>query len=94
MHVITRKRLTDFAVAHPDAEGPLDVWYRIAKAAEWRSIADVRETYPHADYVDPFTIFNIKGNAYRLIVKIEYQRQQIYIRSVLSHAAYDRGTWK
>jgi mRNA interferase HigB len=54
----------------------------------------VRKTYPHADFVDPYTVFNIKGNAYRLIVKIEYRWQLIFVKHLLTHEEYDRGRWK
>ncbi len=94
MHVITRRALKDFARAHADAELPLDAWYRVAKAAKWTSIEDVRQTFPHADFVSPTTVFNIKGNAYRLIVIINYQYQRIFIKHVLTHAQYDKDMWK
>jgi mRNA interferase HigB len=94
VYVISRKPLKEFATTHVDAELALDVWYRIAKAAEWKSIVDVRHAFPHADFVDPYTIFNVKGNAYRLIVQIEYPRQQIFIKTVLTHAEYDKDNWK
>lgn len=57
-------------------------------------MADVRKVYPHADYVEPYTVFNIKGGAYRLIVKIEYRWQLIFVKHLLTHAEYDRGGWK
>jgi mRNA interferase HigB len=94
MRVVSRKKLRDFASRHADAEGPLDIWYRIARSAAWASMADVRATFPHADYVDPYTVFNIKGNTYRLIVKVEYRYQIIFIRSILTHAEYSKGTWR
>ena len=94
MHVISRKRLKEFAATHTDAERSLDAWFRIAKAAEWKSIVDVRCAFPHAEFVDPYTIFNVKGNTYRLIVKIEYLRQQIFIKTLLTHAEYDKDDWK
>ena len=53
-------------------EGPLDAWFRIAKKAVWRSLADVRRTFSSADAVDKWTVFNIKGNQYRLITEINY----------------------
>ena len=64
--VISRKALREFADAHKDAETPLDDWYRTAKRLRWASLVDVRKTYPHADAVGEFTIFNIGGNKYRL----------------------------
>ncbi len=73
---------------------PLDVWYRVAKRATWKSLADVRRTFPAADAVGKFTVFNIKGNSYRLIVEINYRTGRIFIRHVLTHVAYSRGDWK
>jgi mRNA interferase HigB len=75
-------------------EGPLRAWYKIASKADWRSFADVRQTYSSADYVDPFTVFNIRGNHYRLIVKIEYKKHLVFIKHVLTHKEYDKGSWK
>jgi mRNA interferase HigB len=66
----------------------------MAKKAQWRSLAEVRQTYPHADLVGRYTVFNIKGNHYRLIAEINYRFQQILIRAILTHADYDRDKWK
>jgi mRNA interferase HigB len=54
----------------------------------------LRETFASADYVDGLTVFNIGGNKYRLIASIHYNRRKVYIRNVLTHAEYDRETWK
>ncbi|HXG66837.1 MAG TPA: type II toxin-antitoxin system HigB family toxin [Blastocatellia bacterium] len=94
MNVISRKTLKAFAVKHPDAEKPLDSWYKVAKKAKWQNLTAARVDYPHADAVGECTVFNIKGNDYRLIVKIKYERQTIYIRFVLTHAEYNKGGWK
>lgn len=94
MHVISRKRLKVAASLHADLEGPLDAWFRIAKRASWKNLADVRKTFSSADAVGKWTVFNIKGNQYRLIVEINYTFGRIYIRHVLAHAEYDRGSWK
>jgi mRNA interferase HigB len=90
VHVITRRALKEFAVIHKTAQKPLDSWYRVAKKANWQSLADVRVNYPHADAVGRCTVFNIGGNKYRLIVKIEYKLQPIYIKYVQTHAEYDK----
>ena len=94
MHVISRKALRDEVARHADLEVPLDAWYRIASKGEWKSLVDVRQTYSHADYQEPYTIFNIKGNSYRLIVKIEYRFNSIFIKHVLTHAEYDKEPGK
>jgi mRNA interferase HigB len=94
MHVISRKRLKEAAERHADLEAPLDAWFRIAKKATWTNPADVRTTFSSADSVGKWTVFNIKGNQYRLIAEINYLFGRIYIRRVLTHAEYDRGGWK
>ena len=55
---------------------------------------EVRLTFSTADAVGRFTIFNIKGNAYRLITEINYRTERIFLRHVLTHAEYDKGAWK
>jgi len=94
MHVISRKRLREAAQTYNDLAAPLDVWYRIAKKANWTSLAQVRNVWPTADSVGKYTVFNIKGNAYRLIAEINYQSGRVFVRHILTHGEYDRGRWK
>jgi mRNA interferase HigB len=94
VHVISRKKLLEAAGVHTDLAGPLDVWYRIAKAATWESREDVRQQFPSADGVVKYTVFNIKGNSYRLISVINYRTKRLFIRDVLTHAEYDKEGWK
>lgn len=94
MRVISRRRLLEFAKKNADAYTPLDNWYRAALGAEWKSLNDVRQVFPSADIVGNFTIFNIKGNNYRLIVSIDYERQLLYVKYILTHADYDKDKWK
>jgi mRNA interferase HigB len=94
LHVISRKKLKEAAAQHRELEAPLDVWFRIAKRASWQTLADVRKTFSSADVVEQWTVFNIKGNKYRLITEINYRFGRIYIRHVLTHAEYDQGRWK
>ncbi len=94
MRIISRRRLREYWKSHADAEVPLSAWYSFARKAKWKDLIDVRRTYAGAEAVDNFTVFNIKGNTYRLIVRIFYLRQTIYIDSVLTHAEYDKDKWK
>jgi mRNA interferase HigB len=57
-------------------------------------LADVRRTFSSADAVSKWTVFNIKGNQYRLIAEINYLSGRLYVRHVLTHSEYDRGGWK
>lgn len=88
------RRLREFWERHADAERPLRSWYTQVSRAQWRNFADVRRDFSSADQVERLTVFNIRGNHYRLIVRIEFERQQIYIRSVLTHVEYDQEKWK
>jgi mRNA interferase HigB len=87
-------RLREFWTSHATAEMPLRVWYQVATHANWTSFGDLRQTYPSADLVERLTVFNIGGNDFRLVARVEYQRQEIYIRHVLTHAEYDKEDWK
>ncbi len=94
MHVITRKRLNEFAKLHPDTNNALVQWYRLIKRNEFASFVKLREMFPLADKVGKLTVFNIGGNKVRLIAAIHYNRQKVYIRAVLTHSEYDEGKWK
>ena len=94
MRIISRKTLREFADAHKTAERPLGDWYRTVRRLRWTSLMHVRKTYPHADAVGEFTIFNIGGNKYRLAVHINYRAGRIYIRHVMTHEEYSREDWK
>jgi len=86
MRVISRKALRSFARFHAAAAAPLDVWYSTAKAADWRNLTEVQQTYNSADAVGRYTVFNIKGNSYRLVVRINYKYSVIYIHWIGTHA--------
>ena len=91
MRVISRKILLDFWQAHPDVEGPLKAWYAEAEHSEWKTPDDIKQRYRSADILpDNRVAFNIKGDRYRLVVKIHYNTGIVYIRFVGTHAEYDQ----
>ena len=94
MHIITRKRLNEFAKLYPDTKNALSQWYQLIKDNEFSSFVELRQMFPSADQVGKLTVFNIGGNKVRLIAAIHYNRQRIYIRAVLTHSEYDEGKWK
>jgi mRNA interferase HigB len=94
MHIISRKKLRDFSKEHADCCEALDDWYKTASKAIWRNLVEVQAVYLQAEAVSNFTVFNIKGNKYRLIASINYEKQVIYIKYVLTHAEYDKDNWK
>ena len=84
------KLLSDFAQRHPNTKSALNRWYQLISERNFRSIAELREVFPHADWVKGWTIFNVGGNKTRIITTIHYTRQIVVIRHVLTHAEYDR----
>lgn len=90
MRVIAKSRLREFWEQYPDAEEPLEVWYREACAADWTSPQDVKARYRTASFLaGDRVVFNIKGNTYRLVVHVLYKFHAVYIRFIGTHAAYD-----
>ena len=94
MHIISRKRLNDFAALHPDAKSALAHWYQVVKKQRFESFVELRQIFPQADQVGKLTVFNIGGNKVRLIAAVHYNSKKIYIRSVLTHEEYNREKWK
>ena len=91
MRVISVKTLREYWQDHRDVEGALKSWHAEAKSAGWRTPDDVRQRYPSADILPgDRVVFNIKGNHYRLVVKIHYNTGIVFIRFVGTHAEYDK----
>ncbi len=90
MRIITKKRLREFYERYKDAEQSLLSWYREVEKEDWDTPAEVKEKYRSASILgDSRVVFNIKGNKYRLVVKIKYEYRVVYIRFVGTHAQYD-----
>lgn len=94
MRLVGTRVIEAFCKSHADASAPLGAWLKVAEEAAWRHLLDLKKTYPHADYFRPYTVFNIKGNSYRLISIIDYRQGIIYIDQCLTHSQYDRDKWK
>jgi mRNA interferase HigB len=92
MHVISRKRLLDFAGTYPDARGQLLEWDRIIAHKRYANTAEVMADFPSVDFIGQgIAVFNIVGNKYRLVVEMNMRgRGLALIRHVVTHAEYDR----
>ncbi|TFF38949.1 type II toxin-antitoxin system HigB family toxin [Mucilaginibacter psychrotolerans] len=91
MRVISKKILRDFWEKHADCEQQLKAWYQEAEESNWRSPNDIKKEFPSASILsDNRIVFNIKGNSYRLIVKITFEGQMAWIRFIGTHAEYDK----
>jgi mRNA interferase HigB len=93
MHIISRKKIIAFYEKpdHQDARGPLEAWYYEASHAQWSSPADVKVLYGSASILgDNRVVFNIAGNKYRLVVRINYDSKTVFVRFVGTHREYDK----
>ena len=90
MRIITRRKLREFWERYPDVEEPLLVWYREVQQEDWDAPAKVKAKYRHASILSGNrVVFNIKGNEYRLVVRINYAYRVVYVRFVGTDAQYD-----
>jgi mRNA interferase HigB len=99
MNVTKRKTLVAFWTKRPEAKPSLERWYKIARKARWRNFEDAKAAFPATDVYwaksgKTATIFDVGGNKYRVIALIDYHRQTMLVTHVLTHARYDRDTWK
>lgn len=94
MRIIKRGALVDFWQEHPDAKASLESWYTVVRSASWQTPAEMKAVYRSADIVGRRTVFNIAGNKYRLIARVNYETQRVFVLYILTHAQYDRGDWK
>jgi mRNA interferase HigB len=94
MHIITHKRVLEFAAKQPESESGLEHWYRMMKRASIDSFDTLCSIFPSADKVGKLTVFNIGGNKARLIAAIHYNRRKVFIRHILIHEEYNKGKWK
>lgn len=91
MRIIALGTLRDFWREHADAEVPLRSWYAAASRVDWRSPADIKAAYRNASFVaNNRIVFNIKGNEYRLVAAVHYNRGMMFIRFIGTHRDYDK----
>jgi mRNA interferase HigB len=92
VRIFSRSTLAQFWRAHPDAERALRLWFSMVERASWTGPADVRAMFGTADFLrDNRVVFDIRGNAYRLIAQIKYGPLfLVFIRFIGTHAEYDR----
>jgi mRNA interferase HigB len=94
VRIVKRNALVQFWQKHPDAKSSLESWYAVVRRAIWKTPAEMKAVYHNADLVGRRTVFNIAGNKYRLIARVNFQTQRVFVLFILTHAEYDRGDWK
>ena len=98
MRVISKTRLRKFweTPGCEDSEGPLRAWHTHVshKSVAWHSWADVKAEFGSASLVGHCVVFNIGGNKYRLVTRILYTSQKVFVLKMMTHAEYDDDKWK
>jgi mRNA interferase HigB len=90
VHIITKKRLKEFAKKHEQSAIPLRLWHTLARKNKFKDFHHIKEVFPSADVAGECTVFDIAGNNCRLVTIIRYKYGKIYIRHVFTHAEYTR----
>ncbi len=94
MHIISKKKITDFIKEHPDSESSLFGWYSIVNTEILSDFNELRNWFPNADLVGRRTVFNISGNKYRMITRVNFISKRIFIFDILTHSEYSKNKWK
>lgn len=92
MKVYGEAAITKFSKKHAASRKPLQRFLEIARSSEWPHIPAVKQAFPAADYAaaSGTLIFDIGGNKYRLIARVDFDEQVLYIQSVMTHQEYDK----
>jgi mRNA interferase HigB len=91
MNVLNRELLVQAGVRHTDAKVSLDAWLTEAMQAQWMAPMDIKRRYATASFLGGnVVIFNVRGNRYRLVVKVNYSAQVVLVKWFGTHAEYDK----
>ena len=94
MKLISNHSLREFSEGHPDADQPLQDWRRIIEKNAFEHFSALKQAFRSVDKVGELMVFNIGGNKYRLVAYVQFPRQIVYVKAVLTHTQYDKGDWK
>jgi mRNA-degrading endonuclease HigB of HigAB toxin-antitoxin module/antitoxin component HigA of HigAB toxin-antitoxin module len=89
LHAHHKTRLPGAVLARASGRG-LESWYAVMRKADWKTPAELRQVYPNADLVGRRTVFDIAGSKYRLIARVNYQTQRVFVLYILTHSEYER----
>ncbi len=91
MHIISFRKLREFFEKDPNSKVALQDWYKRANKTDWVNFSDVKKTFNSVDFVgNSHYVFNVKGNHYRIVVKILFNIKTVFLRWVGNHKDYDK----
>jgi len=94
VRILSRKAIREATARHSEWGASLNAWCKIAKDADWKNFAEVRNSWKNSDVVGGFVVFDVGHNKCRLIATIKYKWRMVYIRRILSHAEYGQKDWQ
>ena len=94
MRVLSLGALRDFWEREHQAEEVLRDFYSKLTRVYAKNLSELKTTFKSVDLVGKCYVFNVGGNKYRVIVRIHFNRQMVFIRFVLTHSEYDKEKWK
>jgi len=100
MQLVDENLVGRFRRKHPDSASWLEKWLKVTRAADWRTIQDIKAVFPAVDggvrvsSGETVTVFDVSGNKYRMIVTIIYEAQLVIILELLTHSEYSKNLWK
>ena len=94
MLVIGTGFIYEFVNRYPDSNSSLSSWLQTMRQNNYKHFNHLKQTFGSADYIKPYTVFNISGNKYRLISLMTYTIATVGVQSVLTHAKYDKNKWR
>jgi mRNA interferase HigB len=94
VRIISIKKLREFWTKYSKAESALRAWYTITKAASWEHFPDLKRSFPAADLAGRRTVFDVSGNHFRLIARVNYKTHRVFVLYVLTHREYDANRWQ
>jgi mRNA interferase HigB len=89
--IIAKRTIREFWEKHPESKEYLETWYETVKGAEWNTPNEIKEFYTTVSILkNSRVVFNIKGNDFRLVAKINYEKEWLFIRFIGTHKEYDQ----
>ena len=94
MRVIGKDLIQEFSSKYADSASAIESWRQVIEGNDFKTPVDLKRMYGTADYVKPYTIFDIGGNKYRLIASIDYPSAMVTIEEIMTHSEYEKGNWR
>jgi mRNA interferase HigB len=92
MRILNELLIEKFKRRYSNSRKPLDNWVDIIRSSTWDSLVDLKATFPSADYVAPYIVFNVEGNNFRLVAIAVFSQGELTVVRIMTHSEYDR--WK